>query len=173
MSARLDESQALIKQALKRETPHPLAPRLLSNRGLISYYQGDMDGARKDIESAYQQAHGLQDPENLDLIRATLAMLLHKSGDPSGALTLYQQSLESARQAHHLPHQVVRLANLAVFKHETGHFEEAVNLYREAAEIAYAIEGTKEQVRIGVTRGNLLFFLGELDQAHQLISKAK
>ena len=99
-------------------------------------------------------------------------MLLHKSGDPSGALTLYNQSLEAARQGHTTsPHQVVRLTNLAVFKHELGRFEEAVDIYREAADIAYAIDGTKEQVRIGVTRGNLLFF-GELEQAHALISKA-
>ena len=172
LSAELEKSEEIITKAMSREKAHPLAPRLMSTRGLIAYYRGQMDNARKDIESAYQNAHGLQDPENLDLIRATLAMLLHKSGDPSGALTLYEQSLQSARQDHHLPRQVVRLTNLAVFKHETGHFEHAVELYREAAEIAYAIDGTKEQVRIGVTRGNLLFFLGEIEQAHQLISDA-
>jgi len=172
MSAKLDESQELIEHALGRIGAHPLAPRLLSTRGLIAYYRGDMDTARRDIESAYQNAHGLGDPENLDLIRATLAMLLHKSGDPTGALTLYEQSLQAARQAHHLPRQVIRLTNLAVFKHETGHFEQAVELYREAAEIAYTIDGAIEQVRIGVTRGNLLFFLGEIEQAHRLISSA-
>ncbi|MBT6489715.1 MAG: sigma 54-interacting transcriptional regulator, partial [Deltaproteobacteria bacterium] len=172
LGAKLEESGAVIQTAISRGQPHPLAPRLMATRGLIAYYRGQMDDARKDIESAYQSAHGLQDPENLDLIRATLAMLLHKSGDPSGALTLYEQSLQAARKDHHLPRQVVRLTNLAVFKHETGHFEHAVKLYREAAEIAFAIDGTKEQVRIGVTRGNLLFFLGEIEQAHQLISEA-
>jgi transcriptional regulator with GAF, ATPase, and Fis domain len=172
LSAKLEQSEEVIQRALSRKQAHPLAPSLMSTRGLIAYYRGHMDDARKDIESAYQNAHGLHDPENLDLIRATLAMLLHKSGDPTGALTLYEQSLESARKEHHLPRQVVRLTNLAVFKHETGHFAHAVELYREAAEIAYAIDGAKEQVRIGVTRGNLLFFLGEIEQAHQLISAA-
>lgn len=171
LGAKFEESHALIEQALARGA-HSLTPRLLATRGLISYYRGEMDKARSDVELAYQQAHGMQDPDNLDLIRATLAMLLHKSNDATGAATLYQESLTAARTAHHLPRLVVRLTNFAVFKHEMGQFEQAVELYREAGDIAYRIDGEKERVRIGVTHGNLLYFLGDTEAAHTLVQNA-
>ncbi|MCA9649863.1 MAG: tetratricopeptide repeat protein [Myxococcales bacterium] len=78
----------------------PLAVRIPDVRGRLAMREGDLDGARRELENALAEARKRLPADHTDMlvIRGNLAVALTKAGDTAAATAMYEELLEAQRR---------------------------------------------------------------------------
>lgn len=167
------EAENVAKQAMATHTRGKHQAELMGVLGLLAFYKGNSKEAETQLEQALDRAKSQSNQQLTERIRANLALVLHKTGDLSGAEQGYGESLAWARSQQDLPSQLLRLSNLATLKQEQGNVDTALEAYEEAYTLARLVDGQREMVRIALNWSNLLCsWLGDAHTARQKLEPA-
>ena len=178
------QAEILMRQGLYRESIGLLsapAPPALQNSDAAVWqkltlaaaetYLGDHAAAERDLNTAESLAQ-IHAPQLLGEVLLRRGTLTFRSGDPAGALKLYQSTLAFARSHSNPFLEVAALGSLGFLATRQEHFDESLDWNKQALELSRSVRALGSLARI---EGNLAWSykeMGDLENARDLFAQA-
>ncbi|NSW76444.1 MAG: CHAT domain-containing protein, partial [Candidatus Atribacteria bacterium] len=152
------EARKTLQEALEIQESHhmPWDLGILTNLGVLSFYLGDMDNAKRYLQEAYEEAFALKDQHSGALILGNLGMVYKAMGKLQEALPYYEHAyrllkdLDAKRDVANLLNSI---ASLHVMTKDFDRAEEVLQLSRSLYETLSDQEGIAQvEVNLGYVR---------------------
>ncbi len=174
---RLRDAERTLREALtwiRRRSLRAYEPRVLSRLASLSQNRGDETAARQHLEEALAGFRATRTLRSLEGCEALLAYgeIVGRQGRPGRAQRIFEEVIQVARR-HDLP-VVVGRAHLALARLHlaAGRQPQATAALRAARDVLLPAEDGATQASALRTLGRLLLDVGEVHDAHQILTHA-
>lgn len=156
---------------------HPQIARAYHNRGEVRMLVGELEGARADLEQAYEMRLALGNQAALASTLHQLGKLLYFTGDLREAVELYKEALPHLRESNSASHwrYAESEMSLAETYEELSQTEEAERRYRIALrQMEDSVSPEAARTETARARlGHLLVGKGDIDGGRRLLEQAR
>jgi tetratricopeptide (TPR) repeat protein len=106
--------------------------RILLDKGVLRWKQGDYDGAaRLGMQALAEFARASEDPKDLSKAHNVLGLIAQSRGDYAGALSEFEKSLEIDRGTGDLPSAIATQNNIGVAWWNKDEYDKATRIFEE------------------------------------------
>jgi tetratricopeptide (TPR) repeat protein len=158
--------------SLRAAADRPAEARLLSNRGVLHAYRGQLTAAQHDLERSVELARGLGGRRGVALGLQNLGFVAGRQGCLPAALALLEEADGLLRELdHHAPALAVLDADRAEVLAQAGLLEEAIERAEAAAAVLVGDRTNHAEAELLVAR--LLHLAGQRDRAVEVAERVR
>lgn len=140
----LSEGRRWLERVLEagKDAPLPLRAAALLSDGVLAWRQGDLKGAKPQLEAALAIARELGDDVTAITALRSLGALAQNSADYDTARRLMGESIELAQKLGNAEAEANTFLSLGNVALDIGHHEEAEGYYRRSRDISASLSDT-------------------------------